>query len=124
VTAPPTDPAEALAATAALADGEARVLTLPDAEGDPVSVLVLRWKGTLRAYRNRCPHNGVRLDFIPGEVWTRDGRSLRCGTHGARFRPDSGRCFSGPCRGDSLTPIPLTIDDTGRPALVRPPAIG
>jgi len=102
---------------AGLTDGQARVVTLPDDEGQPVSVVVMAWKGAVRAFRNRCPHNGVRLDFIPGEVVSPDGRFLRCGTHGARFRPDTGRCVAGPCRGDHLTPVALVRDDAGR---VRP----
>ncbi len=102
---------------AGLSEGAARVVTLTDADGEPVSVLVMAWKGSVRAFRNRCPHNGVRLDFIPGEVLSPDGRFLRCGTHGARFRPDTGRCVAGPCRGDHLTPVSLTRDGAGR---VRP----
>lgn len=38
-----------------------------------------------------------------------DGFHLLCGTHGALFRPQDGYCVSGPCVGDSLEPVPISL---------------
>ena len=40
-----------------------------------------------------------------------DENFIECGTHQAKFDLDSGLCFIGPCKGKSLTPIELVIDD-------------
>jgi nitrite reductase/ring-hydroxylating ferredoxin subunit len=37
--------------------------------------------------------------------------SLTCGRHRAQFDIDTGRCFIGPCQGQSLKPVMLVIDD-------------
>ena len=63
-----------------------------------------------RAYVNRCPHVGTPLDLWPNEFFTEDGRSLICSTHGALYEPDTGLCTGGPCAGDSLTPLPLSLE--------------
>jgi len=67
---------------------------------------VIRTRGTLHAYINRCPHTGTTLDWVPGRFFSDDGELLLCQTHGALFAPDSGTCLSGPCP-TGLTPLPL-----------------
>ena len=50
-------------------------------------VILLEVDGELRAYRDRCPHQGVQLSR--GE---RHGAELTCTTHGWRFDARTGAC--------------------------------
>ena len=63
------------------------------------------------AYRNRCPHTGVNLDWVPDRFLDRCGEFIQCATHGARFRINDGYCVFGPCQGDALESIPVRIVD-------------
>ncbi len=67
--------------------------------------LAVRYQGVVRAYLNRCSHQAVELDWNEGEFFESTGTYLMCSTHGALYRPDSGRCAGGPCRGKQLRPI-------------------
>ena len=40
--------------------------------------------------------------------------SVTCNVHYARYRWDDGVCIAGDCEGESLLPIPVTVDDAGR----------
>jgi nitrite reductase/ring-hydroxylating ferredoxin subunit len=90
-----------------LPEGAARGVTLTAADDESVPAVVVRRAGRLYGYVNRCPHNRIRLDFVPGDFLSEDGRYLRCGTHGALFRPEDGKCIRGPCKGKSLEPVAL-----------------
>jgi nitrite reductase/ring-hydroxylating ferredoxin subunit len=78
----------------------------------PLSIVVVRWGRRVFGYVNRCPHDGVNLD------WERDtfldpnyGTRLMCGKHGAMFDLATGECVDGPCKGDSLEPVALAVLD-------------
>lgn len=68
---------------------------------------VIRFRGQVHGYVNRCGHVPVELDWQPGEFFDTSGLYLICATHGALYAPDSGRCVGGRCAGKGL--IPLTI---------------
>jgi nitrite reductase/ring-hydroxylating ferredoxin subunit len=86
-------------------------IELPAASAiDPDSVLVHRAGSEVRAWFNVCPHAGSRLDWAPGR-FLRDGSRLVCAHHGAVFELGAGLCVSGPCRGQSLSPVPVAIRD-------------
>ncbi|MCH8684153.1 Rieske (2Fe-2S) protein [Pedomonas mirosovicensis] len=87
---------------------EGRALVVPFRGG---TVLLYRWQGEVRAFRNRCPHVGTPLDLVPGRVFTADGQRLICATHGALFDPASGLCTAGPCRGKALEAAPIRLAD-------------
>jgi len=91
-------------------DGEARSFRVEDG-GEPVEVFVLRRGTNLVAYVNSCPHIGTPLDMIPDRLLNRDRSRFLCATHGAEFRFDDGHCVKGPCRGASLTAIPVRLAD-------------
>lgn len=76
-----------------------------------LSLLLLDTPQGPRGYLNSCPHIGVRLDWRPHDFFDADGLALQCATHGARFEPENGRCFEGPCRGDALVPLALALRD-------------
>lgn len=65
----------------------------------------------VRVYVNACPHIGVALDWTAHEFLTRDKQHIVCATHGALFAIGTGLCIQGPCHGDSLEQVPVTIDD-------------
>lgn len=78
------------------------------ARGD---VLFARHNGAVVAYRNRCPHAGFPLSRADGAVTVQEGRYLVCPVHGASFELATGACAGGPCNGDGLEPIAITIQD-------------
>ncbi len=85
---------------------------------DRLDLFVVWRAGVLRGYLNDCPHAHTPLETRPDRFLDRDETYLLCTTHGARFTIDDGTCISGPCRGKSLTPLPVTIAD-GKIFLLR-----
>ena len=73
------------------------------------SIFVVRLGGTVRAYENSCPHTLGPLDWVPDQFLTREKDMILCATHGALFRIEDGHCLSGPCVGENLTPLPVSI---------------
>ena len=73
--------------------------------------IILRWQGETIVYRNRCPHAGTPLDWIPDRFFDRDKTHLFCTAHGASFEPDTGLCVDGPCIGDHLERCDFEIVD-------------
>jgi nitrite reductase/ring-hydroxylating ferredoxin subunit len=72
---------------------------------------VLRWQGGVFGYVNECPHARTSLDWQPDRFFNLRRDALQCGTHGALFEPVSGHCFLGPCKGKSLLPFPVKLED-------------
>lgn len=75
--------------------------------------LLVRAGSLLRAWRNRCPHIGGLLTWQPpcrGDS-PAAATPIRCTLHGALFAPDSGACIRGPCQGDALTALPISVRD-------------
>ena len=77
-------------------------------------VFVIRLGGLVRGYENSCPHTGTPLETLPDRFLTADQSQILCSTHGARFRLADGHCVAGPCTGDHLTAVAISIDDDGR----------
>ena len=92
-------------------DGSAKGLVLPNPDGAPLRVIVLRRGDGVLAYRNRCPHRGTPLDVRPDDFLDRERGHFVCGTHGALFRIDDGYCVAGPCAGDRLDPIAARVEN-------------
>lgn len=83
-------------------------LTTDDGELD---VLLVRWDNRVHAYVNNCPHLRIPLNWQPDKFMDMEGQHIQCFTHGALFQPDDGLCVSGPCRGESLTPVKTEMTD-------------
>jgi nitrite reductase/ring-hydroxylating ferredoxin subunit len=77
------------------------------------TLLVVRWKGELSAWLNRCPHLDVAMQYRKDRFMSADGQHIVCYAHGALFRPDSGMCVLGPCLGQSLQRQAITLDEQG-----------
>ena len=67
--------------------------------GQTCRAFAIRWKGAVHAYLNRCAHVAMEMDWQPGRFFDDSGQWLLCSTHGAVYRPDTGSCAGGPCRG-------------------------
>lgn len=62
-------------------------------------------------YRNRCPHFGLSLEWLPDRFLTSRGDQILCARHGARFRIEDGACTQGPCQGQALEPLGYELRD-------------
>jgi nitrite reductase/ring-hydroxylating ferredoxin subunit len=67
--------------------------------GQTCRAFAVRWHGAVHAYLNRCAHVAMEMDWQPGRFFDDSGEWLLCSTHGAVYRPDTGACAGGPCRG-------------------------
>lgn len=74
-------------------------------------VMFVVWRnGQLNGYVNDCPHAHTPLDYRPDKFFDLENAHLLCSTHGALFRIGDGYCVAGPCKGRSLTPVPVRLD--------------
>lgn len=80
-------------------------------ENQPLNIVVVRWGKQVFGYENLCPHNKVNLDWERHQFLDSNGIRLMCGKHGAIFEIGTGACLDGPCKGESLTPVPLVVLD-------------
>lgn len=71
----------------------------------------VRHRGVAYAYLNRCAHVPTQLDWVPGVFFDDQGEYLICGTHGALYAPDSGRCVGGRCNGKGLLALRIVEQD-------------
>jgi nitrite reductase/ring-hydroxylating ferredoxin subunit len=67
----------------------------------------VRFEGQVYAYLNQCAHVPMEMDYQPNRFFDSTGQFLICATHGALYRPQTGECRGGPCRG-GLIKITLT----------------
>lgn len=74
-------------------------------------LFAVRKDGRLHAYRNRCPHRGIPLEWLPDQFLDSSASLIQCATHGALFLIDSGECVAGPCAGQSLETIAIHEDN-------------
>jgi len=82
-----------------------------DGTARPWSIFIVRWGKQVFGYVNKCPHDGVNLDWERGQFLDPNGLRLMCGKHGALFELGTGICVDGPCQGRSLAPVDVTILD-------------
>ena len=75
-----------------------------------IDAFLINHRGNFFAYVNRCRHMTTPLDFIRDEFLSEDRSHLMCYTHGALYEPHTGLCVAGPCKGESLYPLPLVVD--------------
>ena len=83
-----------------LAEGQSRGLHVAG-----IDLLLVRKQGQCYAYRNHCPHRGVRLEWQADEFLDSSASLIQCARHGALFLIESGECVAGPCSGQNLEPL-------------------
>lgn len=76
-------------------------------------IFIVHKDGGFYAYENRCPHLGIELNWLEDQFLDIENTLIQCATHGALFLPDSGECVAGPCIGQQLTAIPITLTESG-----------
>ena len=90
--------------TADIPDGGARGFDV-----DAQRFIVVREQQAFYVYRNRCPHMGVALNWLPDDFMDPHSGLLRCAMHGALFLPETGECVAGPCTRQFLKRVPFSI---------------
>ncbi|MDB5727714.1 MAG: Rieske 2Fe-2S protein [Noviherbaspirillum sp.] len=96
----------------ALINGAKGVRFPVTAGNEDASGFVIRYRGTVYGYLNRCAHVPIELDWNQGDFFDSDGLYLMCSTHGAIYTPQDGRCAGGPCRGGRLRSIQVCEEDS------------
>ncbi|MEJ2462807.1 MAG: Rieske 2Fe-2S domain-containing protein [Candidatus Thiodiazotropha sp.] len=79
--------------------------------GEVLDLVLVKRGDRLLAYRNRCPHTGVNLEWRADQFLDPSECYIQCATHGALFRIEDGHCLRGPCVGQQLQPLKLTVED-------------
>jgi len=104
-----------------LPDGDSRGFD-PGASGRD-TMLVVRQGRTLHAWRDVCPHQDTPMAWRRHAYLNAARDRIVCSAHGALFDIHTGRCTLGPCLGQSLTPVPLTLREDGEVHLAAPPIL-
>lgn len=89
-------------------DGEGRSF---DVDGGDEGIFVVRRADRAYGYVNSCPHTDAPLDWVENQFMSLDKSHILCATHAAEFRIEDGYCVLGPCRGQSLAPVALSVRD-------------
>lgn len=79
--------------------------------GQACRAFAIRYQGVVHAYLNRCSHVPMELDWQPNQIFDDSGQWLLCASHGAAYRPMTGQCAGGPCRG-GLVKITVSEQDS------------
>ena len=79
-------------------------------DGAP-SIFAVREGDAVHVYRNRCPHAGFPLNWMPDRFLNRDKTHIICTAHGALFQISSGYCIAGPCTGQYLPRLQSEVRD-------------
>lgn len=94
-----------------LPDGEARGFD-PLRRGQD-SLLLVRQGGAVHGWVDACPHHGTPMAWRKDAYLNTARDRIVCAAHGAQFEIATGRCVLGPCLGDTLGRVPLTLQDNG-----------
>lgn len=74
------------------------------------TVLVVRQGARVHAYRDACPHHGgTPMAWRKNAYLNGDRDRIVCSAHGAQFDIATGECTLGPCLGQSLQPVTVTM---------------
>lgn len=76
-----------------------------------LALFVVHKNGSFYAYENSCPHTSASLNWQEDQFLDPDHNLIQCSVHDALFEIDSGYCISGPCSGQTLTELELSIKD-------------
>ena len=103
-----------------LVDGEARGF---EVAGLNRKVILVRRKEKVFAWRDACPHYpaGTPMAWKTDAYLTGDRSRLTCHAHGAQFDIQTGQCVSGPCLGQSLTPVTVNLSQSGGISIATAP---
>ncbi len=92
-----------------LTDPGSRAFALPQDDGEVEGFVVYK-DGHVSAFVNSCPHTGVPLNWNPHQFLDVEAEFIQCSLHGAIFRVGDGFCLRGPCVGESLKSLPVSLE--------------
>jgi nitrite reductase/ring-hydroxylating ferredoxin subunit len=75
---------------------------------------VVRHRGRVVGYLNRCAHVALELDWLATRFFDAERELLICATHGATYEPQSGHCVGGPCGGRGGLRALTVVERDGR----------
>ncbi|WP_342130908.1 Rieske (2Fe-2S) protein [Hydrogenophaga sp. OTU3427] len=100
-----------------LPDGKSRGFDT-DGRGQDTVLLVRRGE-RVYAYRDACPHlGGTPMAWRKDAYLSGDGQHIVCHAHGARFDIVTGACVLGPCLGQALEPVSVSVLEQATQRLV------
>jgi nitrite reductase/ring-hydroxylating ferredoxin subunit len=107
----PPPPGTDVCALADVADGKSRVVPFGTGRSgfDRFELIVVREGIRVYGYVNACAHMAVPLNLLDDFAVETNAYRILCDHHYARFRFSDGYCLEGPCQGESLTAVPLTV---------------
>jgi nitrite reductase/ring-hydroxylating ferredoxin subunit len=89
--------------------------------GGQDTVVVVRQGRALFAYADACPHHGTPMAWRKDAYLDAACERIVCAAHGALFEIATGLCILGPCLGEALKPVALTVYENGDVHLVETP---
>ena len=81
------------------------------AESGSGGFFIVRRGNEAFAYLNSCPHTKAPLEWLPDQFLDQQREYIQCSLHGALFSLDTGYCLRGPCAGDALTPLVVSVEN-------------
>ena len=95
--------------------GEDQARGFMTARGAGRKVIVTRREGRLHGWLDACPHypGGTPMAWKSDAYLNGEGTHLACHSHGALFDIETGECVLGPCLGQRLTRVELTLTEAG-----------
>ncbi len=84
-----------------------------DSSNNEKNIFLVKKNGQVYGYKNKCPHVGVNLEWQPDDFLDIDKALIQCSVHGAIFKIETGECAGGPCNGNNLQTIAISIDNNG-----------
>ena len=78
-------------------------------------VILTRRNGRLFGWLDACPHypGGTPMAWRSDAYLNGEGTHLACHSHGALFDVETGECVLGPCLGQRLARVELTVTEEG-----------
>lgn len=94
-------------------EGQARGFVM--SAGARRKVILTRRDGRLFGWLDACPHypGGTLMAWRSDAYLNGEGTHLACNSHGALFDLETAECVPGPCLGQRLTRVELTVTEWG-----------
>ena len=84
------------------------------------SIFLVRRADSVWGYLNRCPHQGIPLEWVEHQFLDYEREFIQCATHGALFTIERGTCVHGPCLGQQLQALTLEVEGDWVKATLSP----
>lgn len=79
-------------------------------KGYDVEGFVIHLDSGWYAYLNQCQHWPIPLDYGDGDFFDDRVDRIRCKSHGATYRPETGECDAGPCQRAHLVRYDVEVE--------------